>query len=138
MSIAMIGRATALLLALACVAVTLPASAAGPAATTTANVPRLPETLTRESARDLLSRLSDAEVRTLLLEQLDRAAAPVSKPGPSKGGMGEMAGMAGVVDQHAGSMRDARRAGNQPAMAPIVVRMAIEARSVSGSRGCRP
>jgi len=102
----MIGRATALLFALACVAVTLPASAAGPSATTTANVPRLPDTLTRESARDLLSHLSDAEVRALLLEQLDRAAAPVSKPGPSKGGMGEMAGMAGVVDQHAGSMRD--------------------------------
>jgi len=32
-------------------------------------------TLTRESARDLLSRMSDTEVRKMLLEQLDRAAA---------------------------------------------------------------
>src|SRR5512132_4157052 len=64
----------------------------------------LPETLTRESARDLLARMSDTQVRSLLLEQLDRAAAP-PKP-PAETGMSAMAGMAGVVDQHAGSMRD--------------------------------
>jgi small-conductance mechanosensitive channel len=80
-------------------------AAAGPVeAKSAANVPALPETLTRESARDLLSRLSDEQVRSLLLEQLDRAAkAPVNAGAP---GMAAMAGMAGVVDQHAGAMRD--------------------------------
>jgi len=39
-----------------------------------AAAPALPQTLTRENARDVLSRLSDAQVRSLLLEQLDRAS----------------------------------------------------------------
>ena len=66
---------------------------------TGANVAALPEPLTRESARDLLSRLPDDEVRKLLLEQLDRAAAAA----PAKAGT-EM-GMAGMVGQNAGMMR---------------------------------
>ncbi|HSD00572.1 MAG TPA: hypothetical protein VLI21_16845, partial [Casimicrobiaceae bacterium] len=67
--------------------------------------PALPQTLTRENARDLLSRLSDEQVRSLLLEQLDRVAG-AEGPATTEGGMRAKAGMAGMVDQHAGSMRD--------------------------------
>ena len=48
---------------------------AGPAG---AAATKLPEPLTRESIRELVSRLDDAEVRKLLIDQLDRAAAPVT------------------------------------------------------------
>jgi hypothetical protein len=64
-----------------------------------ASVPALPQPLTKESIRELVSRLSDDDVRKLLLDQLDRAATtatPDAKPGM---------GMAGVVDEHAGAMR---------------------------------
>ena len=37
---------------------------------------KLPDPLTKETIRELVSRLSDAEVRELLLAQLDKAAAP--------------------------------------------------------------
>jgi moderate conductance mechanosensitive channel len=60
----------------------------------------LPQPLTRESVRELVARLSDDEVRTLLLDQLDRAAA--AEPAKGKPGMG----MAGRVEQHAGMMRN--------------------------------
>ena len=62
-------------------------------------VPALPEPLTKESVRELVSRLSDDEVRKLLLDQLDRAAALA--PATAKGGRG----MSGMVDEHAGMMR---------------------------------
>jgi small-conductance mechanosensitive channel len=39
---------------------------------------KLPDPLTRESIRELVSRLDDAEVRALLIKQLDRAAAPAA------------------------------------------------------------
>jgi small-conductance mechanosensitive channel len=68
------------------------------------DVPALPETVTKESVRDLLSRLSDAQVRTLLIDQLDRTAASTSKA-PVAAGASDRAGMAGTVDQHAGEMR---------------------------------
>ena len=70
----------------------------------TAEVPALPETITKESVRDLLSRLSDAQVRNLLIDQLDRTAASASKA-PAAAGASDRAGMAGMVDQHAGEMR---------------------------------
>jgi small-conductance mechanosensitive channel len=79
--------------------------AAGLTATAVAKPPALPESLTQESARDLVSRLSDEQVRSLLLEQLDRAAAASSDASAARGKHGMM-GMAGVVDQHAQSMRD--------------------------------
>ena len=41
--------------------------------------PKLPEPLTHDAIRELVSRLSDKEVRTLLIQQLDRAAAPSKK-----------------------------------------------------------
>jgi small-conductance mechanosensitive channel/phosphatidylglycerophosphate synthase len=58
------------LLGLACLAQAAGESGGGP------GVPKLPEPLTREAIRELVARLSDAEVRQLLLAQLDRAAAP--------------------------------------------------------------
>ena len=58
----------------------------GTAATSAA----LSEPLTKEAVRELVSRLSDEEVRRLLIEQLDRGAAPVA---------GEAAGMAGMVGE---------------------------------------
>ncbi|HSF02535.1 MAG TPA: hypothetical protein VLA62_05975, partial [Solirubrobacterales bacterium] len=58
---------------------------AGPAAGADKPAPvELPQPLTREAIRELVSRLSDAEVRGMLLAQLDKAAAPAvdgaSKP----------------------------------------------------------
>ena len=41
----------------------------------------LPTPLTHDAIRELVSRLSDAEVRKLLIEQLDRSAAPKAKIG---------------------------------------------------------
>ena len=57
----------------------------------------LPEPLTKESVRELVSRLSDEEVRKLLLDQLDRA----SVASKAKGDMA----MSGMVEQSAGMMR---------------------------------
>ena len=94
----------AAVLAVALVFVGAPSrSAAAPAKATVS--PTLPDGLTREAARDLVSRLSDEQVRSLLLEQLDRAAAAGGKP-PAARGATAMAGMAGVVDEHAASMHD--------------------------------
>ena len=62
-------------------------------------VPALPQPLTKESIRELVSRLSDDDVRKLLLDQLDRAAA--ATPANAKPGMG----MSGMVNEHAGAMR---------------------------------
>lgn len=73
------------------------AMAKAPAAATA--VPALPEPLTKETARELVSRLSDDEVRRLLLDQLDRTAA--AEPAISKAGKG----MSGMVDQNAGVVR---------------------------------
>jgi small-conductance mechanosensitive channel len=61
-------------------------------------VPALPQPLTKESIRELVSRLSDDEVRKLLLDQLDRAAAA---PTAARPGMG----MSRMVNEHAGAMR---------------------------------
>jgi small-conductance mechanosensitive channel len=57
----------------------------------------LPEPLTKESVRELVSRLSDEEVRKLLLDQLDRAAAPTKAKGDK--------GMSGMVEENAGMVR---------------------------------
>ena len=51
----------------------------------------LPQPLTPEAVRELISRMSDAEVRALLIEQLDRGAA---KP-EAAGGMHDMVGAMG-------------------------------------------
>ena len=66
------------LAALVCVLALLPAvvaAAAQPAGSEKPASVKLPEPLTREAIRELVARLSDAEVRELLLAQLDKAAA---------------------------------------------------------------
>lgn len=69
----------------------LPATGADKAA---AKPVELPQPLTREAIRELVARLSDAEVRQLLLTQLDKAAAP------SPEGAGSMeAGLVGDMHQ---------------------------------------
>lgn len=75
------------------------ADAAPPAA------PALPETLTKETARDLLSRLSDEQVRALLLEQLDKGAARIASESARAGGISAMTAMAGTMDANAGMTR---------------------------------
>ncbi len=47
--------------------------------------PPLPERLTREEVRDLISRLSDEEARQLLLRQLDKVALAEAAPEPETG-----------------------------------------------------
>jgi hypothetical protein len=55
----------------------------------------LPEPLTKDAIRELVSRLSDKEVRDLLLTQLDKVAAP-----PASKTAGTMAGgLAGKMDR---------------------------------------
>jgi small-conductance mechanosensitive channel len=63
---------------------------------------KLPEPLTREAARELVSRLSDQEVRNLLLQQLDRAAA---QPAGTQQAT-SATGMLGAVNRGAGAARD--------------------------------
>ena len=56
----------------------------------------LPQPLTRDAIRELVARLSDEEVRKLLLAQLDKAAAPdAASPHPTS----MAAGLAGDVDR---------------------------------------
>jgi small-conductance mechanosensitive channel len=83
-------------LAVACAAVvTAPAQAQS--ASSKPKAIALPEPLTHESVRELVSRLSDAEVRKLLIDQLDRSAAPAK-------GKGDKA-MSGMVEENAGMVR---------------------------------
>ena len=58
----------------------------------------LPEPLTHDSVRELVSRLSDEDVRKLLIDQLDRSAAPAKAKGDK--------GMSGMVEQNAGMVRE--------------------------------
>jgi len=64
---------------------------AGPAA--------LPDPLTKEAVRELVSRLSDEEVRKLLIDQLDRGTAPAASEAAG------MAGMVGEMDAQSAVMR---------------------------------
>lgn len=48
---------------------------------------KLPDPLTKEAIRELAARLTDAEVRRLLIQQLDRAAAPDKAKPDDMGGM---------------------------------------------------
>ena len=66
----------------------------------------LPEPLTKDAIRELVSRLSDEEVRDLLLAQLDKAAAP-----PAAKAAGTMAGgLAGEMDRTRSEMGAVLRA----------------------------
>jgi len=89
----------------------LPARAQTPTPAAEAPHVALPDNLTHESIRDLLSRLSDQQVRSLLLEQLDRAAAQPQRSKAGAGmfsidGMTPVTGMAGMVAGNAGTLRD--------------------------------
>src|SRR5262249_29635686 len=89
-ALALGGLAFAGLLALAA----LPAAQDPPQASA---APKPPEPLTREAIRELVAKLSDAEVRQLLIAQLDRAAAPARPAESADAGdmMGMVGGMAG-------------------------------------------
>jgi small-conductance mechanosensitive channel len=69
-----------------------------------AKAPALPQELTPESIRDALSKMSDQEVRSLLIEQLDRAAKASAGASPADGMMAK-AGMAGMMEVDAGTLR---------------------------------
>ena len=65
----------------------------------------LPEPLTREALRDLVARLSDAEVRTMLLAQLDREIGAAQTAEPA---------MIGGMEQRASALRESWRAMSPP------------------------
>jgi small-conductance mechanosensitive channel len=88
-------------LAVTCLAALLLQAGAALAKDAAAAPAKLPEPLTPETARELVSRLSDEEVRKLLLQQLDRAAQPGGK---AKDGAG--ADMLGNVHRGAGAARE--------------------------------
>ena len=67
----------------------------------------LPEPLTKEAIRELVARLSDAEVRALLLGQLDKAAAPAG----AEAGGSMAAGLAGDMDRARTELGAVLRAG---------------------------
>jgi len=67
----------------------------------------LPEPLTQESVRELVARQSDEQVRQLLIEQLDRAAAAPAKAKGEKGMSGMVEQDAGMVRERLGGLRDA-------------------------------
>jgi len=70
-----------------------------PAPSSAATAPAtLPEPLTPEAIRELVSRLSDAEVRNLLISQLDRAAVRPEADG-------DMTDMVGAMDEGSKQMR---------------------------------
>jgi len=73
------------------------ACAAATDASANAASAKLTQPLTPETVRDLVSRLSDEEVRKLLIEQLDRGAArPAGKDDAGMGMLGMMADNAGM------------------------------------------
>jgi small-conductance mechanosensitive channel len=89
-------RSWSRLAALVCLLLVIPiaASAASKSGGSKKGV-ELPEPLTKEAIRELVSRLSDEEVRDLLLMQLDKAAAPAAaKTAGSMAG-----GLAGEMDR---------------------------------------
>src|SRR5262249_22177588 len=92
-----VGLALALLLALAGLAQAQDAKKAPPS-------PKLPEPLTHDAIRELVARLSDVEVRQLLIAQLDRAAVPAApdRPPPSDG---DVMGMVGGMEGHSQQLR---------------------------------
>jgi moderate conductance mechanosensitive channel len=63
----------------------------GLAAKPAASTPALPEPLTRENIRELVSGLSDESVRALLMQELDRRAAPPPEAGAASAGLAENA-----------------------------------------------
>lgn len=74
---------------------------AGPATTDKPAAPAAASTpLSKEAVREMVSRLSDEEVRRLLIEQLDRAAAP------AEADVAGMSDMVGAMDKGSKQMRE--------------------------------
>jgi small-conductance mechanosensitive channel len=115
-------RAGVLLVAtasLAAVALPTSALAEGEARAAAAEPVALPEPLTKEAVEALVARLSDAQVRELLLAQLGRAAAARSAPPPND--------MMGTMEAQAGQLRDrlteVLKAGRElPGVVPLAAR----------------
>ena len=78
-----------------------PACAQSKTSKATSAATALPEPLTHDSVRELVSRLSDEEVRKLLIDQLDRSAAPAKAKGDKA--------MSGMVEENAGMVRERLR-----------------------------
>ena len=89
-------------LAVSCIAVAALGSGVAFAKDAAPTAAKLPEPLTPETARELVSRLSDEEVRKLLLQQLDRAAAK-SAEAPKETAS---TGMLGSMHRGAGAARE--------------------------------
>lgn len=126
------GARSALLLAAVFAVSLIPPAAAQPPPKTIPPSVGLPEPLTREAIRELVARLSDQEVRALLLAQLEKAAAPPA--GPAEG----MAPM--LRDVQVGTVRLRERAGELVAAAgtlPKVVPAAL-GRLVEGRGAFHP
>jgi small-conductance mechanosensitive channel len=108
---------------------TLPLAAGTVADTAAAEKPaavELPKPLTRETIRELVARLSDAEVRELLLAQLDKAAAPAT--GQAAAPMAT--GLAGEMDRTRSELGAVLRAApGVPAALGEAVRRFSEGRS---------
>jgi small-conductance mechanosensitive channel len=71
------------------------AAATPPVGAEQAATVELPQPLTREAIRELVARMSDGEVRALLVAQLDKAAAPTASPPAAS----MATGLAGDVDR---------------------------------------
>src|SRR6185369_10811020 len=104
----------------------LAALAAGQSGAENKTAPALPEPLTREAVRELVARLSDAEVRELLLAQLDKVAAPATDDEAAP----VAAGLAGNVDHARGELGAVLRAApDLPATLSAAVARYSEGRS---------
>src|SRR5262245_21597924 len=87
---------------------------------------KLPEPLTKDAIRELVARLSDTEVRDLLLAQLDKAAAP----GADKAHAAMASGLAAEVDSARGQLGAVLRSAPQlPAELSAAVGRFSEGRS---------
>jgi small-conductance mechanosensitive channel len=107
-----VGRRWGRLVALVSVLSMLPlagAAAAPPAGSEKAPAVELPQPLTRDAIRELVARLSDAEVRGLLISQLDKAAAPETTPAAAP----MATGLAGNVDHARSELGAVVRAGRE-------------------------
>jgi small-conductance mechanosensitive channel len=87
-----------------CARAATPAAGAAVPHAAAAKAPELPAELTPESIRDALSKMSDQQVRSLLIEQLDRAAKSSGAVQASDGMMAR-AGMAGMMESSAVTLR---------------------------------
>jgi small-conductance mechanosensitive channel len=117
----------ALLLAAALAVSVIPPAAAETPPTATPPGVALPEPLTPEAIRELVARLSDQEVRALLLAQLEKAAAPPA--GPAEGMAPMMRGMEAGTDrlrERAGELVAA--AATLPEVVPAALGRLVEGR----------